>query len=162
MASVDIRAATAEDCGLLAALLSEAFAYYGQRLPVSAAETAAKLRRHLGVQPGFEALLAEQDGYALGFAIYAPVFWTSDCEIGLFLKEIYVTAKARHQGVGRALMAELARIALARDWTRMVWTVDRNNRPALRFYQSLPGASEAGKHLYMQSGRALRRLAEQG
>ena len=94
MASVDIRAATAEDCGLLAALLSEAF--------------------------------------------------------------------ARHQGVGRALMAELARIALARDWTRMVWTVDRNNRPALRFYQSLPGASEAGKHLYMQSGRALRRLAEQG
>ncbi|WP_119166513.1 GNAT family N-acetyltransferase [Algihabitans albus] len=154
-----IRRAEAADCGGLAALLMEAFAFYGDPQPLPAVEMSERLRRRIDQQPGFEALVAERDGLPVGFAIYAPVFWTTDCELALFLKEIYVTASARGNGIGRALMAEMADIAVKRDWTRLVWTVDRFNRQAIRFYKSLPGLRVLDKNVFLITGESLTRLA---
>ena len=156
-----IRRAKTEDCGRLAALLIEAFAFYGDPQPLPASELAERLRRRLNQQPGFEALVAERDGVPVGFAIYAPVFWTTDCELALFLKEIYVTESARSDGVGRALMAEMARVAVTRGWTRLVWTVDRFNRQAVRFYKSLPGLRVLDKNVFLVTGEGLTDLAEE-
>lgn len=156
-----IRRAEAEDCGRLAALLIEAFAFYGDPQPLPASEMAERLRRRLNQQPGFEALVAERDGSPVGFAIYAPVFWTTDCELALFLKEIYVTESARSDGVGRALMAEMARVAVTRGWTRLVWTVDRFNRQAVRFYKSLPGLRVLDKNVFLVTGQGLTDLADE-
>ena len=156
-----IRRAGAEDCGRLAALLIEAVAFYGDPQPLAASEMTERLRRRINQQPGFEALVAERDGSPVGFAIYAPVFWTTDCELALFLKEIYVTESARSDGVGRALMAEMARIAVARGWTRLVWTVDRFNRQAVRFYKSLPGLRVLDKNVFLVTGDGLTSLADE-
>jgi GNAT superfamily N-acetyltransferase len=154
-----VRRAGPSDCGRLAAMLLEAFAFYGDPQPLPADEMTERLRRRLDREPGFEALIAERDGLPIGFAIYAPVFWTTDCELSLFLKEIYVTHSARGSGVGRALMAEMARIAEARGWTRIVWTVDRFNRRAVRFYKSLPGLRTLDKNVFLIAGAGLSELA---
>lgn len=154
------RPARPGDVPLLATLLTETFAFYGEDPPCPRAELESRLARHLGTEPGFEALLAETEGgETLGYALFAPVFWTSDCAMGLFLKEIYLRPNARGAGLGRALMAELARTAQARGWTKLVWTVDRPNRSARRFYDSLPGARQLDKLVYIQAGEALRRLS---
>lgn len=154
------RPAQPGDVPLLATLLTETFAFYGEEPPCPRTELESRLARHLGADPGFEALLVETtDDEILGYALFAPVFWTSDCAMGLFLKEIYLRPRARGAGLGRALMAELARTANARGWTKLVWTVDRPNRSARRFYDSLPGARQLDKLLYLQAGEALKRLS---
>lgn len=146
---IAIRQAKMDDCGRLAALLIEAFEFYGDSNRLSAAELSRRLRAHLGAQPGYEALLAEDDGDVVGFAIFAPVFWTIDCQIALFLKEIFVTESARKQGAGKRLMLALAEIAQSRDWTRLVWTVDRINRDAVGFYKTLSGTRALDRYVYM-------------
>lgn len=153
-----LRLAGRDDLPLLARLLEETFAFYGERPPCPRAELTRRLGKHLGSEPGFEALLAERGEEALGYAIFAPVFWTSDCEMALFVKEIYLRPAARGAGLGRALMVELARTAEARGWTKLVWTVDRPNRAARRFYDGLPGARQLDKLVYFQAGEALRRF----
>mgnify|MGYP002624395826 CR=1 FL=1 len=59
-------------------------------------------------------------------------------------------------------MARLAAIAVERGWTRVVWTVDAHNDPALKFYRNLPGARPLTKTVYMQAGRSLERFARDG
>ncbi len=159
MPQLELRAVGPEDVGRLAVLLMETYAFYGDPDPIPASEAVARLRRYLGAQPGYEAVLASCEGVDIGYAIYAPVFWTSDCQIALFLKEIFVLERWRSQGVGRELMRRLARVARERDWPRIVWTVDRRNRPALRFYRTISGAREVNKDVYVIGGDGLKRLA---
>lgn len=160
MAQHELRPVGPEDIGRLTALLMETYAFYGDPEPISASEASARLRQYLGAQPGYEAVLASYEGIDIGYAIYAPVFWTSDCRIALFLKEIFVLERWRHHGVGRDLMRCLARIAQQRGWPRIVWTVDRRNRPALRFYRTIAGAREVNKDVYVVSDANLRKLAQ--
>ena len=163
MADIALRDAGAGDTGLLVRLLREAYAYYGDSNTPEPAELEARLQRHLGATPGFEAVIAENaDGQALGVAVYAPVFWTSDCEIALFLKELFILDEARRKGIGRRIMARLAKTAVERGWTRVVWTVDTHNDAALKFYRNLPGARPLTKTVYMQAGRNLERFARDG
>lgn len=158
-----LREAGAGDTGLLVRLLKEAYAYYGDSDTPSPEELEARLKRYLGATPGFEAVIAEdREGEALGVAVFAPVFWTSDCEIALFLKELFILDRARRKGIGRRIMAHLAKIALARGWTRVVWTVDNHNDAALKFYRALPGVRPLSKTVYMQAGRSLERFAREG
>ncbi len=154
-----VRPADRDDCGRLAALLIEAFEFYGDNNRLGAAELSQRLRQHLGAQPGYEALLAEMEGETVGFAIFAPVFWTIDCQIALFLKEIFVTESARNNGAGRRLMLTLANIAQERRWTRLVWTVDRVNRGAIGFYRKLPGTRALDRYVYMWPTDAIEALA---
>jgi len=153
-----LRPADESDLTLLAHLLAETFAFYGEPPPCSHRELIHRLGRRLNREPGFEALIAEEERAALGYAIYAPVFWTSDCEMSLFLKEIYVRPEARGKGVGRAIMQRLAQIAVERQWSKLVWTVDHPNRAARRFYGRLPGTRQLDKLVYLQSGEALQRF----
>ena len=160
--SVDIviRQAGSDDCGRLAILLIEAFEFYGDSNRLGAAELSQRLRMHLGAQPGYEALLAERQGETVGFAIFAPVFWTIDCQIALFLKEIFVTESARNNGAGKRLMLELAEVAMERGWTRLVWTVDRVNRGAIGFYRRFPGARALDRYVYMWPTDAIEALSQ--
>lgn len=163
MAEPVLREAGPDDIGLLVHLLREAYAFYGDTNTPSGEELETRLRRHLGATPGFEAVIAETgSGEAIGVAVFAPVFWTSDCEIALFLKELFILDAARRKGIGRRIMARLANIAVERGWTRVVWTVDGHNDPALKFYRRLPGARPLSKTVYMQAGRGLERFAREG
>ena len=101
--------------------------------------TPDKLRAQLfGPRPAAEALVAEALGGALlGFALYFTNFSTFLCKPGLYLEDLFVVPEARRNGVGRALLTALARIANERDYGRVEWSVLDWNEPAQQFYREL-------------------------
>ncbi len=90
-----------------------------------------------GPRPAAEALVAWVDDEPVGFALFFPNFSTWTGKRGLFLEDLYVRPEARRHGVGRALMAALARLAADRGWYRIEWIVLDWNAPARAFYQGL-------------------------
>jgi GNAT superfamily N-acetyltransferase len=156
-AMIDVRFATAADCGLLLRLIRELAAF--ERAPDAVVATEADLLRHgFGAHPQFEAILAFLDGEPAGVALFHPRFSTWLGRSCLYLEDLYVTERARSRGVGRRLMARLARIAVERDWGRIDFNVLEWN-PARRFYERL-GLGHVGEWLrYGGDEAALRRLA---
>ena len=135
MAEITLRFATAEDAGVLLALVRELAIF--ENAPDAVLATEADLRRHgFGPEPRFEALLAFVDGRAAGFALFFPNFSTWLGKPGLFLEDIFVSEWARRLGVGRRLMAKLAAIAVERGWGRLDFSVLHWN-PARGFYHRL-------------------------
>lgn len=157
--TIEIRSATEEDVGTLLGLIKELAIY--EKKPVSIVQaTEEDLRRDgFGLARRFEARLAFIDGRPAGFTLFFPDYSTWEGRAGLFLEDIFVAEWARRRGVGRALMADLAATALARDWRRINFRVLTWN-PAREFYHAL-GFAHIDEWLpYRIEGEALRRLAE--
>lgn len=135
MRRVEIRFATAADCGLILDFIRELAAY--EKSPASVVATEADLRRHgFGDQPRFEALIASLDGEPAGFALFHSRFSTWLGRPTLFLEDIFVREATRRHGVGRRLMARLAAVACERGWGRIDFHVLDWN-PARDFYRRL-------------------------
>ena len=153
-----IRACRADDAATLATLIRELAAY--ERLEARAHATADDLRRHLfGPRPFAEALLAEVDGEPAGFALFFHNFSTFRGQPGLYLEDLFVRPPHRSQGVGRALLARLARLAVERGCGRLEWAVLDWNEPALGFYRALGARPLDEWTVYRLDGEALDRLA---
>ena len=134
--SVQIRPAEPADVELIFALIVELAEY--ERAPEQVHGTPQLLNDALfGPQPSAEALIAELDGEPVGFALFYTTFSTWECRPGIWLEDLYVPPAKRRGGIGRALLVELAAIALNRGYTRLEWTVLRWNEPALGFYEKL-------------------------
>lgn len=134
-AGVAIRFATADDCALILDFIRELALY--ERAPEAVVATEAQLREHgFGPQPRFEALIAELDGAPVGMALFHPRFSTWTGTPTLYLEDLVVREAARGHGVGRRLLARLARIALERGWVRIDFHVLDWN-PARGFYRKL-------------------------
>src|SRR3954468_5627979 len=91
-------------------------------------------------RPMCEALMAERDGQCVGFALFFTTFSTFLCKPGLYLEDVFVEPAHRGAGIGKALLARLAAIAMERGCGRFEWRVLDWNEPSIRFYESL-GAS---------------------
>ena len=97
-----------------------------------------RLRQHLfGERPAAEVLLAEVDGTPAGFALFFQNFSTFLARPGLYLEDLFVEPPYRQQGIGKALLRELARIAVERDYGRLEWSVLDWNSPAIGFYEKM-------------------------
>ena len=157
--TIAVRFATAEDCPLLLRLIRELAVF--ERAPDAVVATAEDLRRHgFGAAPQFEAILAFIDGEPVGVALFHTHFSTWLGRPCLYLEDLYVCEAARGRGVGRRLIARLARIAVERGWGRIDFQVLDWN-PARRFYERL-GLGHVGDWLrYGGDEAALRRLAEE-
>ncbi len=130
-----IRPATVEDAPLIAALVRDLAEY--EREPASARLTAADFARDgFGPAPAFECLIAEVDGVGCGLALFFPCYSTWEGQ-GVYLEDLFVRPEQRGLGLGRALLAEVARLALARGAVHLDWSVLAWNEPALRFYATL-------------------------
>ncbi|HTT53048.1 MAG TPA: GNAT family N-acetyltransferase [Streptosporangiaceae bacterium] len=122
--------------------------------------TEDELRRALLAEPpAVFALVAEHDREVGGFALWYLSFSTWEASHGIYLEDLYVRPELRGLGLGRALLAELARICLARGYPRLEWAVLDWNTPARDFYASL-GAAEMSEWIINRvTGPALRELA---
>ena len=106
-----------------------------------------------------EALIGELDSGAAGFAVFYGTFSTWECRPGLWLEDLYVRPEHRRAGVGRALLAELAAIAVKRGCARLEWAALDWNEPALDFYERL-GATRLGEWvIHRLDGDLLERVA---
>mgnify|MGYP001603421495 CR=1 FL=1 len=133
---LSIRAATVEDVPLIARLIRELAEY--ERLADAAVAGEDDLRGQLfGERPAAEVLIAEADGEPAGFALFFHTFSTFLGKRGLYLEDLFVRPAFRGLGLGRHLMAALARIAVQRDCGRFEWSVLDWNEPAIAFYRRL-------------------------
>ena len=98
------------------------------------------IRDGFGDSPRFHVLIAEQDGKAVGLALYFFIYSTWTSRNGLYLEDLYVKPEYRKQGVAQALMQELAHVAKQNGCGRMMWLVLRQN-PAVKFYRRLGAAA---------------------
>jgi len=159
-AGVTIRFATADDVPLIHRLIRGLAEY--ERLAEEAVVTEADLRDSLFAQnPGAEVLIAEMGGDAAGFALFFHNYSTFLGRRGLYLEDLFVFPAYRGHGVGRALMARLARIATERKCGRFEWWVLDWNESAIRFYESLGARPMDEWTVYRLTDEPLARLASE-
>ena len=131
-----------------------------ERLADAAVATDDDLRAQLfGAQPAAEVLIGEVDGEAAGFALFFHNFSTFLGKRGLYLEDLFVRPAFRGSGLGRHLMASLARIAVQRDCGRFEWSVLDWNAPAIGFYRTLGATGMDEWTVQRLEGDALRALA---
>ena len=96
------------------------------------------LRSHLfGDKPYAEAIVAELENRVIGYALFFHTYSTFLTQPGLYLEDVFVAPEYRRQGVGKALMTAVAKIAFDRGCGRLEWSVLEWNQNAIEFYQSL-------------------------
>jgi GNAT superfamily N-acetyltransferase len=154
-----IRPAGRADAGTILRLVRE-LAEFENLLDHVRASEADILRDGFGEAPRFECLLAEAGGDAVGFALYFHNYSTFEGRAGIYLEDIYVAERARGLGLGRALIARLACLALERGCARLDLSVLDWN-PAREFYRRLGFEETSGWLPYRVAGNALRRLADE-
>lgn len=114
-----------------------------------------------GARPYAEAVLAEEDGQAIGFALFYHNFSTFLARPGMYLEDLFLLPDHRGRGVGRALLAHLARIAVERGCGRLEWAVLNWNQEAARFYERLGARPNSEWTVYRLTGEALRALGRE-
>ena len=133
---ISIREAVAEDLPLIAELIRGLAAYEGLTHAVRMEE--ATLADYLfGARPMAEVLIGELEGRASGFALFFHNFSTFEGRPGIWIEDLFVVPAARRTGLGTALLAHVARIAMARGCARLEWSVLDWNMMAINFYRSI-------------------------
>lgn len=132
---VEVRPATAADAAAVAAMAHALSESDGGRPSRFSAE--AFLRDGFGAAPAFEALIAEIDGRAAGYAVFYWGYDTDSATRGVYLADLYVDTAQRRRGAGRALVVGVARTARDRGARWIFWSVLKRNRGARRFYRRL-------------------------
>jgi GNAT superfamily N-acetyltransferase len=137
-----IRPATATDLPVVVELVRELATY--EREPDAVVATEDSFRAVLfGPDPKVFCLVAEDSGgEVVGFAIWFLSFSTWLGVHGIYLEDLFVRPSARGAGHGRALLMELAQIAVTRGYGRVEWAVLDWNEPAQGFYASLGAAPQ--------------------
>jgi GNAT superfamily N-acetyltransferase len=153
-----IRPARADDIPAIHQMIGELAAYERSLPQVSATESDLRTAL-LGAQPALFAHVAEEDGQAVGFALWFLSYSTWGGRHGIYLEDLFVKPERRGQGHGRALLAELARICVERGYGRLEWAVLDWNSPAIRFYESLGAVPMGEWTVHRLTGPALHALA---
>ena len=108
-----------------------------------------------------ETLIAEDEGSPVGFALFFHNFSTFLAQPGIYLEDLFVVPEQRSRGVGRALLKELARLALERECGRLEWSVLDWNREAIGFYERLGARPNSEWTVYRLTGEALSTLGRE-
>ena len=154
----NIRPARVDDVPIILHLIRDLATY--ERAPDEVIATEEQLIDVLfGERPVAEVLLAFEEGFPVGFAVYFYNFSTWLGRPGLYLEDLFVKPEKRGKGYGRALLVELAKIARRRGCGRMEWAVLDWNEPAIGFYRRLGAQPMEEWTTFRLSGAELERLA---
>lgn len=154
-----IRPAIPEDVPGILDLIFELAAY--EKLSAEVVATPERLRETLfGQAPAAECLLAEQGERVVGMAIFFTNYSTFLAQPGLYLEDLYVRDEQRGQGIGKALLTAVARLAVQRGCGRMEWSVLDWNQPAIDFYESLGASPQQEWTVYRLTGASLRKFGD--
>jgi len=131
-----IRAAQRQDSALIFALVRELAEY--EKLTHELDATEQQIDAALfAPEPKLYCDIAEWNGDPVGFAVWFLIFSTFRGRHGLYLEDIFVRPRFRGRGVGKALMARLARRCMDEGYARFEWTVLDWNAPSIAFYRSI-------------------------
>ena len=161
MPNVHIEPATGRDVPVVLRLIQGIAEY--EKLSHEVFATEARLRASLfGPRPAAEAVIAYADAEPVGFAIFFHNFSTFLGQRGMYLEDLFVQPEWRKQGIGRRLMAHVAKVAVERGCGRLEWAVLDWNAPAISFYRSLGARDMDEWTVYRLTGSDLEKLASRG
>jgi GNAT superfamily N-acetyltransferase len=157
--AIQVRRATQADGQTFLALV-RSLAEYEKLDPPSPEAEQRLLADTFGARPRLELLIAEQDGRAVGYAVFFETYSSFLALPSLYLEDLFVVTEARGAGAGKAVMRWLAREAIRRGCGRFEWQVLDWNRLAIDFYERLGAEHLAAWETYRLTGEALQRLAD--
>lgn len=157
--TLSIRRARPEESGLIFSLICELAEYEKLSHEIEATEKgiAAAL---FGEHPLLFCEIAEWNGEGVGFAVWFFNFSTFSGRPGIFLEDLFVRPDFRGKGIGKGLLAHLAKLCIENGWSRMQWSVLDWNTPSIDFYKSLGAEMMDEWKLVRINGAALSQLAE--
>jgi GNAT superfamily N-acetyltransferase len=155
---MQIRLAIVEDVPVILGFIRD-LAEYEKLIDSVVADEEALRNSLFGERRAAEVLIAEVDDAPVGFALFFQSYSTFLARPGLYLEDLFVRPAARGKGVGAALMATCAKIAVERGYGRFEWSVLDWNEPAIGFYKQLGAARVEGWHLQRMTGEPLAALA---
>lgn len=142
-------------------LLIQALAEY-EKLSHAVTGNPESLAEHLFGQPTYaEAILAESDGQAVGFALFFHNYSTFLTRPGIYLEDIFVLPEYRGQGIGKALLTYIAQLAVSRGCGRLEWSVLDWNEPAIAFYRRMGASILEQWRICRVTGSSLTQLANE-
>ncbi|QOL51272.1 GNAT family N-acetyltransferase [Massilia litorea] len=112
-----------------------------------------------GSRPACEAIVGEENGEVVAFALFFHNFSTFLTKKGLYLEDLYVRQSHRGKGYGTALLSKLAQLAVERNCGRFEWSVLDWNEPAIGFYQTMGAEILPEWRICRVTGEALDHLA---
>ncbi len=155
---VTLRAAVPADTPQILRFIRALGEYERLQSEVVATE-AALLATLFGERRYAEVMLADCDGQSAGFALYFHNYSTFLAQPGIYLEDLYVDPAFRARGVGKALLQQLARLAVERGCARLEWSALKWNRLAIDFYLGLGAVAMDEWCIYRLRGEPLRQLA---
>ena len=156
--SLTIAMGTRSDIPVILSFIQDLAVYERMRELCVASEE--KLRETLfGEVPAAEVLIARLDGEPVGFALFFHNYSTFLAQRGVYLEDLFVNPSGRGKGVGRALLAALARIAIERNCGRVEWAVLDWNELAIGFYRNIGAQPMDEWTTFRMTGEPLERLA---
>ncbi|GGL38378.1 GNAT family N-acetyltransferase [Phycicoccus endophyticus] len=155
-----VRPAVPEDVPHILRLVRDLAEY--EREPDAVEATEEHVRTALFPEQGTPttfAHVAEVDGEVVGMAVWFLTYSTWTGRNGIWLEDLYVDPVRRESGLGRALLAALARVCRERGYRRLEWWVLDWNTPSIGFYESLGAVAQGEWTTYRLDGAALTALA---
>jgi GNAT superfamily N-acetyltransferase len=113
-----------------------------------------------GARPACEAIIGEEDGEVVTFALFFHNFSTFLTRKGLYLEDLYVKQAHRGKGFGREMLVALAQLAVERQCGRFEWSVLDWNEPAINFYKGMGAELLPDWRICRVTGEALSSLAK--
>jgi GNAT superfamily N-acetyltransferase len=159
--SLSIRPARPDEAGLVLAFIRELAVY--EKLPDAVIATEAEIAASLfGAHPRVFCDIAEWEGEPVGFAVWFYTYSTFSGRHGIWLEDLFVREAQRGRGIGKALMAGLARRCVDEGLTRLAWWVLNWNEPSRAFYRALGAKAQDEWTVKRLDGEALLRFAKGG
>jgi GNAT superfamily N-acetyltransferase len=159
--SLSLRAPRNDEAALVFGFVRELAEYEKLSHEVDATETmiAAAL---FGPQPRVFCEIAEWDGVPVGYSLWFPNYSSFRGRHGIYLEDLFVRPAFRGRGIGKALLAALARRCVDNGWTRLEWSVLDWNAPSIAFYKSIGATMMDEWTTCRLGGDALQALASRG
>ncbi len=156
-----LRFAEPTDSNVLFELIKQLAEY--EKLSHAVTGSAFELKEHLFGSPRYiEAILAEYAGQAVGFSLFFYNYSTFLTKPGIYLEDLFVLPEYRRQGIGKALLTQLAQIAVERNCGRLEWSVLDWNVSAQKFYRSMGASILDDWRICRVAEEALTELAAKG
>jgi len=110
-----------------------------------------------GQSPAVFAHVAQVQEVVVGYSLHFLNYSTWEGVHGIYLEDLYVQPDQRGSGLGKALLTNLADLAVAAGYPRVEWSVLDWNTPSIAFYESLGATAMDGWSTYRLTGPALAR-----
>jgi GNAT superfamily N-acetyltransferase len=153
-----IRPATIHDCALLRTMIRE-LAEFERLLEFVTIREEDLARDGFGENPLFRALIAEWDGQAAGYAVFFG-YYSTWAGRAIYLEDLFVREQFRGKGIGKTMLAAVARIAVDEGCYGMHWEVLGWNQKAIELYEALGAEFPDQWRRVMLSDEALQKVAE--